>query len=96
MSLDALAAACPTCRAALASRDEADSCIMLTYECGAVGLISEDAAKAGRLWEVRWSQPCPAPQRAREDAFAEAAAERLDPAITDPPPADASGKPRRR
>lgn len=91
MSLDTLAAKCPTCGASLASQEPDDDGLVLTYECGAVGLISHDAVEAKdpggepapRLWEVRWSRMCPTPQRAREAERAERimASEDIDPAI---------------
>jgi hypothetical protein len=83
MSLDRLTAKCPTCGAALVSQEQEDGGLALTYECGAVGLLSEKAAEEGRLWEVRWSRMCPEPQRARETERAERimTSEGIDPAI---------------
>lgn len=92
MSLDLLAAKCPTCGAALASQEPDDDGLVLAYECGAVGLISHDAVEAKdpggepapRLWEVRWSRMCPTPQRTRETERAERimASGDIDPAVS--------------
>ena len=92
MSLDTLTSGCPTCRAALSSRDETDGHLTLTYECGAIGQIARDAVDAKdpggepapRLWETRWSQPCPTPLRRRDAEYAERilASEDIDPAVS--------------